>query len=111
MQEDHSEKYQRILQTVLQGPSAAGTGGDEPVVAGSSGGGEVVPAPTFKVFDSLQALEKEEQIACRCASEAPGVELIKTASGKMFLLSDKKKILPMLTLLGGCGSGKWLIFV
>ena len=105
LEQMHIEKHQRILQSVLQGSSTSGD--DQPVVtAVAPGGAAAPPGPTFKTFGSLEALEREEEIACRCASEFPGVELLKAKSGKVYLLSDKKKILPKLTLIGGFGTGK-----
>ena len=105
MEQAHTEKYQRILQSVLQGSSTVGD--DQAVVpAAAAPAGAAPPAPTFKTFASLEALQKEEEIAGRCASEIPGVELLKAKSGSLYLLSDKKRILPKLTLIGGFGTGK-----
>ena len=100
------EKYQRILQSVLQGSAASGE--DQAVVPAAAPGvaASPPPAPTFKTFGSLEALKNEEEIECRCVSEIPGVELLKAKSGRLYLLSDKKKILPKLTLIGGFGTGK-----
>ena len=104
MEQGHTEKYQRILQSVLQGSSTSGD--DQAVVPAAAPAGAAPAAPTFKTFASLEGLQSEEEIAGRCASEIPGVELLKAKSGRLYLLSDKKKILPKMTLIGGFGTGK-----
>ena len=75
---------------------------------GAGGRAEGEAQVTPRSFDSVEALEKQEQIAGSCMSEVAGIELIKTVSGKILIVSEKKRILPRLTLLGGFGTGKLL---
>ena len=44
----------------------------------------------------------------KCMSEVAGVVLLRTSSGKVFLLSEKDKALPRHSILGGFGTGKYL---
>ena len=110
------EKHQRILNSVLQSGSAASAAivpaeeksvrnaGDGAVVSTEAVESQVTP----KSYESVEAFEKQEQIASRCMSEVAGIELIKAVSGKILVVSEKKRILPKLTLLGGFGTGKLL---
>ena len=82
--------------------------GNEDAIVPNPVGGEAAPAP--KVHESVEALQKDDPIAVRCVSEVAGVELLKTASGKLFVVAEKKRIVPKLTLLGGFGTGKQLEF-
>ena len=65
----------------------------------------------FKTFETLAALEAVDQIATRCVSELAGVEILKGKSGKIYLLSNKRRIIPKHTLVGGFGAGRKLGFV
>ena len=67
-----------------------------------------VLAPELKTFESVVKLQEAEEILVRCASEVTGIEILKTKSGKVFLVAEKKRILPKHTLLGGFGTGKCL---
>ena len=68
--------------------------------------GKTDPAVEFKVFDSFEELQRADSITSRCVSELPGVDLLKGTSGKIYLLSDKDRILAKNTLMGGFGTGK-----
>lgn len=58
------------------------------------------------VFESFESLQAKDSVAARCQSEAGGVELLLGASKKIYIMSDKKRVLPRHTLLGGYGTGK-----
>ena len=112
----HGENFQRVLNSILQsGPINAIVPAEEeqqqqqPADAGGApAAGAAESEITPKTYESVQALQSQDEIASRCASEVAGVELLKTASGKILIVSEKKRILPKLTLLGGFGTGKHL---
>lgn len=93
------------MQSLIQGGSA-------PAADAAAVDGAVVPheengsAEEFKVFDSVEQLP--EEVLNRCASEVSAIEIVKGKNGGLYLVSDKKRILPKHTLVGGFGGGKYL---
>lgn len=59
-------------------------------------------------FESLSELEKVDEIIESLASEISGVKLLRGKSGAIYLMSDKPKILPKKTQLGGYGTGSYI---
>lgn len=109
LEKNHVETHQKILETVLQANSSTSLVAAEEVevaaAAAVSGDAEgSAPAPEIKSYESVEALG--EEVVARCASEVAGVELLKTSSGKILLLSEKKRIVPKNSLIGGYGTGK-----
>ena len=112
LEQEHIASYQKILENVLRQDTAvvsveaaASTEqADESASTEQAGAAEQVP----KVIESVEVLQQGDAIAHRCVSELAGVELIKTSSGKLYAVSEKKRIVPKLTLLGGFGTGKQL---
>ena len=112
LQKEHETKYQSILQQVIQSSPVE----DRPeVAAGEVVGeeGQVANAPPgapaeheFKTFADFDALNASDEVATRCSSELPGVEILKGKSGKIYLMSNKKRIVAKNTLIGGYGAGK-----
>ena len=117
----HMEKFQSLLSPILTQTAEAtagqsstpGTGQSVPAIA-DDGPEEVPdPAPTtatpeaVATFESIEKLEAADKIKVRTASELAGVELLRTESGKVFLFSEKGKVVPKHTILGGFGSGKF----
>lgn len=104
----HTEKYEGMLASVIQ-QSAAGASStsamaevdDEPPPEVEEG-----PEPELVSFESLAKLEAADPVAVRVSSEVAGVELLKTASNKLFLLAEKQKSIPRFAIIGGFGSGK-----
>lgn len=108
IQENHEKKYQAILQGVIQGGStpavdAAAAAGDEAqIVPHEQSGGQ----EELKVYESVEKLP--EEVLNRCMSEISGVEIVKGKNGGLFLVSERKRIIPKHTLVGGFGGGKYL---
>lgn len=111
LKEEHVAKYQNILKDVLQsGLVVAGacdaSGADDGGAAGEE------PASELKVFESVAALEAADgPFKLRCASEISGIEVIKGKSGQIYILSDKNRMVAKHTLVGGFGSGKFLVSI
>ena len=110
LEKEHVATHQKLLQTILQNTNInqiiAGTEDNTSGTAPAADPIEERPEPRVepKTFESLQAVG--EEVAARCASEVAGVELIKTTSGKILLMSDRKRIIAKQTLIGGFGTGK-----
>lgn len=114
LEKNHVETHQKILETVLQASNTSLVAAEEVESAdaaaaaagasGNAGGGAPAPEPEIKSYESVEALG--EEVVARCASEVAGVELLKTSSGKILLLSEKKRIVPKHSLIGGYGTGK-----
>lgn len=101
----HTEKYQSILANILQsGPAPAVEAAQEEPQDAVENGGET---PGMKVYESVEKLKTAEDLATTTASEVSGIEIFKSKSGKVFLVSDKTRILPKHTLIGGYGTGKF----
>ena len=92
------------MQNIIQGGStpAADAAAENAVVPQEENAG----AEEFKVFESVEKLP--EEVLNRCASEISGIEIVKGKNGGLYLVSDKKRILPKHALLGGFGGGKYL---
>ena len=105
LQKLHDGKYKNLLSSILQsGPTpAVEAAREESQDAAVENGGET---PAMKVYESIEKLKEAEDLATTTASEVSGVEVLKSKSGKMFLLSEKTRILPKHTLIGGYGTGK-----
>ena len=113
--QDHAEKYEGLLATCIQQQSSSGSTGqgqsqvvaveEEPEPEAS----RPDPAPAIEPmskFDTYDALHAADPVTVKCASEIPQVELIKTASKKVFLMSACQKAIPKYAILGGFGTGK-----
>lgn len=99
-----------VLQSggVLVDASAGGGAASGADASGAAVGEE--PASELKSFESVEALEGADgPFKLRCASEISGIELIKGQSGQIYLLSDKNRMVAKHTLVGGFGSGKFLV--
>ncbi|CAK9075226.1 unnamed protein product, partial [Durusdinium trenchii] len=114
LKKNHTDNYSQVLSSIISTPgqSASQVSGTSQEAAAAltdaaepetSDPGPAVPKVTF---ESIDKLKEKEEIEVRCASEVSGVELIKCRSGKIFLCSDKKRVVPKSTLLGGYGTGK-----
>lgn len=114
MQKSHESKFQGLLQSIVrssgaivptddQSQSPQAEGGDRPQQAPAQ---ESEQGPELKSFASFEALNSADSIQVRCASEIAGVELLKGSSGKIYVMSDKSRILAKHQLLGGFGTGK-----
>lgn len=120
----HVEKFQSLLSPMLAQTSEAQPAGTGPSTASEQSVAAIadddlpeVPDPAagaapeaVTTFESLEKLEAEDKIKVRTASELAGVELLKTESGKIFIFSEKAKVVPKHTILGGFGSGKFPAF-
>ena len=119
----HAEHFENLLASVISGGASSGQSQlagqpstavvaldeDPATTEGNQGQGQGQPEIAEVVsFESVAKLESVDKIKCRLASEFAGVELLKTESGKVFLLSEKGKMVPKHALLGGFGSGKQL---
>ena len=63
-----------------------------------------MPSPV--AFDSLDQLKEDQGITHQTPSEASGVQLVLTGSGRIFAVSDRDQVLPKHTQLGGFGAGQ-----
>ena len=117
LEANHIEKYQNCLASVITAqaqsssslPTAAGA-----VVAADDENNEDDPPPASPApvtqdseFASLEKLRESDAVEVKCASEVAGVDLIKTASGKIWLLSEKDRVVPRFSQIGGYGTGKY----
>ncbi|CAK9035455.1 unnamed protein product [Durusdinium trenchii] len=116
LQKSHESKFQGLLQSIVrssgaivptddQSQSPQAEGGDRPQQAPAQ---ESEQGPELKSFASFEALNSADSIQVRCASEIAGVELLKGSSGKIYVMSDKSRILAKHQLLGGFGTGKYV---
>ena len=90
---------EKMLQNVLQsGPTLAVEAAQ--AETGVEGGQAEQPEsePSFTTYESIDKMQ--EDILNRCTSEVAGVEIIKGKNGGLYLLSEKKRILPRHTLIG-----------
>lgn len=108
LQGDHQKHHQAILKNMLEsGPTVAVEAAREEPVEGKDDQKE---QPDFQTFESIEKMEASEEILSRCVSEISGVEILKGKKGGIYLVSEKKRILPRHTLVGGYGAGKCLGF-
>ncbi|CAK9008227.1 unnamed protein product [Durusdinium trenchii] len=106
LKKEHEEKYQGILKDIVASTAVVDADSATPnaeTAAEPSGPEEL------KRFESLEALEAHDgPFALKCSSETPGIDIIKGKSGAIYLMAtDKRKILPKFTLIGGFGTGKY----
>ena len=121
LKEHHDAKYMNALSSIIQAPAASSNQTGSAVVAavvadetaegeaenqdpGASGGSG--PSPEKVTFESFDKLNQEDPIETRCASEVSGIELLLGKSGKVYICSDKDKVVPKFSVLGGFGTGK-----
>jgi len=105
IQEKHEKKYQSILQNVIQGGSTPAVD----AAAAAVDEAPVVPyeeSQDFKVYESVEKLP--EEVLNRCMSEISGIEIVKGKNDGLYMVSEKKRIIPKHTLVGGFGGGKYL---
>ena len=118
---DHDARYMRMLKDAISSQGGASganppqpvaddgdvDGGATPDAPGPTDSGEDAPGPV--TFSSEQKLAEVDPILSCCQSEVSGIELIRTKSGKLYLISQKERVLAKWTLLGGYGTGKYLV--
>ena len=115
LKEEHDSKYLNMLTSVIQtGNQSAMVAADGAVEAEADG--EPAPLPPNggqqKVtFESMAKRVETDPVEVKCMSEISGVELLLGKSGNVYVCSEKDKILPKFAVLGGYGTGKWLVFV
>lgn len=94
------------MKNILEsGPAASVEAAREEPAAGTE---EQREQPDFQSFESIEKMQESEEILSRCVSEISGVEILKGKNGGIYLVSEKKRILPRHTLVGGYGAGKFL---
>ena len=110
----HNKRFLQILTPVLtKGSGALAVAGDEPEI-GEEPGQEDAGAETHKpslapvIYDTMEKLTETEEVKFRCPSELSGVEVVCCKSGKLFLHSEKDRVVPKFSTLGGFGTGKRL---
>ena len=64
------------------------------------------PAASLPSFDSEAELEKTDKVKLRIPSEVVGVTILVGESGKLYLISDRARIVPKFTQIGGFGTGR-----
>ena len=114
--EKHEKTFKQILEptlkessgTALVEASSSSTGQDEPTRNRETRESTQVK---FKSWDSYEKLHEEDEITHKVASEVAGVNLLKSKSGKCYAISEKSKVVPKNTILGGFGTGKCLGYV
>ena len=117
IQKEHSEKYEGMLASIIQGTSSgsasqvgAHEGGEDEDEG--DGAAESNPDPPLQnplqTFESLEKLQEADPVTVKVASEIAGVELLRTTSKKIFVMSEKEKGIPRFAVLGGFGTGKRL---
>lgn len=113
----HAESFQNSLSSVISSQAtgqssqalvAVQDDEDAAPIAQSEVAGAEQPQAAPVAFESVDKLDAVDKIKIRINSEVTSVELLKTESGKVFLLCDKAKVVPKHALLGGFGSGKYL---
>lgn len=110
---DHDEVYRDLLAPVIQKMQPASSTSQAKfdseavvVVEEEDKNPKPLPAPKVMTFESEAKLAEADPIKVKCVSEMPGVNLIKTASGKIYLCCDKDRILAKWMSVGGFGTGK-----
>ena len=73
-----------------------------------TGAGQETVLPSLNEFESEEKLHAADNVKFRTVSEVPDVELLRTASGKTYLLGKKMKTLARYLIIGGYGTGKLL---
>ncbi|CAK9100002.1 Uncharacterized protein SCF082_LOCUS46826 [Durusdinium trenchii] len=118
LRKTHVETHEMMLAPIIQ-QSASGVS-SEAIVAHEDETGEDDPEPNEEeetgrpsapepvTFESLDKLLATDPLVAKTASEISGVEMIKTTSGRLFLLSEKTKAIPRYGILGGFGTGKYV---
>ena len=110
LEEKHEKNYQTILQNVIRSGStpaidAADAAGDDAAIVPHEDPANQCQEE-FKVYESVEKLP--EEALNRCMSEISGVEIVKGKNGGLYLVSERKRIVPKHTLVGGFGAGKYL---
>ena len=105
LQAQHASQYQSLLQSIMQsGPAPTA----EAAAVVREEQKDETETPALTTFESVDKLKEKEDILLQCVSEVNGIEILKTKSGKVYLVAEKKRILPKNTLVGGFGTGKLL---
>ena len=110
----HTEKYETMLASMIQSAGASSAGAGQIVAADlevderEQTQSQAAAEPELVRFESIEKLTEADPVTVRTASEITGVELIKTASKKIFVMADRQKAIPRHSILGGFGTGKRL---
>lgn len=119
LESTHEEKFQSMLAPMI---AAAGTsqtqastalveaqGEEEDETNGAGAGAGTEPVEGLTTYESLAKLEQEDKVKIKVPTAVPGVEVLLTENGKVFLLADKLKVVGRHSVLGGYGTGKLLV--
>ena len=109
LKKNHDAKYMNMLASLISEPDAVVAAAPTAEEGAISAGKEDDPVDLGDdSFESIEKLQEVDPVLHRCVSEIQGIELLKCKSGKVFLLSDKSRVLAKHSLLGGYGTGKLL---
>ena len=117
LQDAHKEKYMGLLSPVLrescqtQVAGASGASAPDAIVEAEPEEDPEPPQPensSAETFESLQKLEESDKVAAKVPSAVAGVEILLTEGKNVYLLSEKAKVIPRHSVLGGFGAGKFL---
>ena len=110
--ENHSSNFKELLKPVLAASSSShSVPTDEPAEAEDSSNVAAADSSSLslKTWESYDSLHGEDEISHRCVSEIVGVDLLKSKAGHFYLISEKGKVLPKHSIIGGFGTGKRLV--
>ena len=104
LQTKHNEMYRDLfINVTFLSPNYDGNDTDTAIVpAVAEAGAE---------FDTLAALKEAHTIKCECVSKVAGVSIMITEEKAIFLHSQKDRVLPAKTIVGGIGNGMYQGFV
>lgn len=109
----HDQVHKNMLANVIKSGTQSQAQPGTQIVPVADEADQVDPAPPDQVvalqdFESLDALQKTDEITLKAASEVTDIELLKGKSGSTYLMASKKnRDIPRHTIIGGFGTGKF----
>lgn len=107
LKEDHKKNYEKLLCSLMP-HGTSGQGSEEQPAANETTAAETGDAGPPVEVDSLDKVKEAEKIEEELPSEVADISILRCASGKIYLLAKKDKLIPKHCRLGGFGTGAYV---
>ena len=105
LKEDHKKNYEKLLCSLMPGGTSGQGSEEQPAANETTAAAETGDAGPPVEVDSLDKVKEAEKIEEELPSEVADISILRCASGKIYLLAKKDKLIPKHCQLGGFGTG------
>ena len=108
LKEDHKKNYEKLLCSLMPGGTSGQGSEEQPAANETTAAAETGDTGPPVEVDSLDKVKEAEKIEEELPSEVADISILRCASGKIYLLAKKDKLIPKHCQLGGFGTGAYV---